>query len=89
MTTADRAIQPPAPRFSVWSPVVAVLGALVANYSPGWLAASVWALAVLCALPFAKFRLVVPLALLAWAAGWLVSFMLRLTEGVIVGLFVK
>jgi hypothetical protein len=78
----------PSPSFSAWSPLVAIPGALVAEYLPGWITAVVWAIAVLCALPFRRFRLVVPLALLTWAAGWLASFVLRLTEGGIVGLFI-
>jgi hypothetical protein len=91
MTTSDHGVAQPlasAPGFSAWSPLVAVLGALIAESSPGWVTTLVWAIAVLCALPFRRFRLVVPLALLTWAAGWLVSFVLRLTEAGLIGLFV-
>ncbi|WIM87397.1 hypothetical protein PT015_21555 [Candidatus Mycobacterium wuenschmannii] len=75
------------PTFSAWSPVVAVVGALVASLAPGWVTLIVWGLAVVCALPFARFRLVVPLALLTWAGGWLASFAVRLTESGLVGQF--
>jgi hypothetical protein len=77
-----------APRFSAWSPLVAVAGAAVAGSSPGWVIALVWGLAVLCALPFTRFRLVVPLALLTWSAGWLAAVVVRLVESGFVGLFV-
>jgi hypothetical protein len=86
MTTTDHN---PAPSFSAWSPPVAVVGALVAESSPGWVTALVWGLAVVCALPVARFRLVVPLALLTWVAGWLASFVLRLIESAVVGLFLR
>lgn len=88
-TDHDAMQSSPVPGFSAWSPVVAVLGALVAEFSPGWVTALIWGSAVVCALPFKKFRLVVPLALLTWTVGWLVAFMLRLTESGIVGLMVK
>jgi hypothetical protein len=78
----------PAPLFSVWSPIVAVVGAQVAYSSPGWLIAVVWALGVLCALPFKRFRAVVPIALLTWSAGWLAALLLSFAEAGIVGLFV-
>jgi hypothetical protein len=78
----------PAP-FSVWSPATAVVGAAVAYSAPGWVTALVWSVAVLCALPFRRFRAVVPMALLAWSAGWLAAFALSLGEAGIVGLFVK
>jgi hypothetical protein len=78
----------PAPLFSVWSPVVAILGAVVAYSAPGWLVAAVWTLGVLCALPFERFRAVVPLALLTWSAGWLAALLLSFAEAGIVGLFV-
>jgi hypothetical protein len=78
----------PAPSFSVWSPIVAVVGAQVAYSSPGWLIAVVWALGVLCALPFKRFRAVVPMALLTWSAGWLAALLLSFAEAGIVGLFV-
>jgi hypothetical protein len=77
----------PAPWFSVWSPVVAVIGAQVADSSPGWVTALVWTLGVLCALPFKRFRAVVPMALLTWSAGWLAALLLTLTEAEIVALF--
>jgi hypothetical protein len=80
-TDHDAFQRSPAPQFSAWSPVVAVVGALIAESSPGWVTALTWVLGVLCALPFKKFRAVVPLALLTWTAGWLVSFVLGLTEG--------
>ncbi len=91
MTTTDRNTThpPPAPGFSVWSPIVAVAGAVVAESSPGWVTALVWGLAVLCALPFRVFRLVVPLALLTWSGGWVTAFVLRLAESGLVGLLVK
>jgi hypothetical protein len=90
MSTLDHdAIQSsPAPGFSAWSPLVAVVGALVAEFAPSWVTALVWAIAVLCAIPFRRFRLVVPLALLTWAAGWLVSTILRFTIAGFIGLFV-
>jgi hypothetical protein len=78
----------PTPSFSVWSPIVAVVGAQVANSSPGWLIVVVWALGVLCALPFKRFRAVVPMALLTWSAGWLAALLLSFAEAGIVGLFV-
>ncbi|HYX99031.1 MAG TPA: hypothetical protein VE908_05690 [Mycobacterium sp.] len=78
----------PAPFFSIWSPVVAVVGAVVAYSAPGWLVAVVWALVVLCALPFKRFRAVVPVALLTWSAGWLAALLLSFAEAGIVGLFV-
>ena len=80
--------QAPAPAFSVWSPIVAVVGAEVAYSAPGWLVAVVWALGVLCALPFKRFRAVVPMALLTWSAGWLAALLLSFAEAGIVGLFV-
>jgi hypothetical protein len=43
---------------------------------------------VLCALPFERFRAVVPLALLTWSAGWLAALLLSFAEAGIVGLFV-
>jgi hypothetical protein len=90
MTTDHDALQRmPSPAFSAWSPMVALLGALVAGWSPGWVTAAVWGVAVLCALPFRRFRLVVPLALLAWTAGWLASFALRLLESGVVGAFLR
>jgi hypothetical protein len=91
MTTTDRSAGSvsPTPSFSVWSPPVAVVGALVAQSSPGWVTALVWGLAVLSALPFTRFRLVVPLALTVWVAGWLASFVLRLVESGVVGLFLR
>jgi hypothetical protein len=78
----------PVPGFSIWSPIVAVAAALVAYSSPGWVTAVVWAVGVLCALPFRRFRAVVPLALLAWSAGWLAALLLRFAEAGIVGVFV-
>jgi hypothetical protein len=75
------------PRFSAWSPVVAIVGAFVAESLPLWVTAVVWALGVLCALPFKRFRVVVPMALLTWSAGWLVALMLTFGEAGIVGLF--
>lgn len=78
----------PAPVFSVWSPVVAVVGAVVAYSAPGWLIGLVWTLGVLCALPFKRFRAVVPMALLTWSAGWLAALLLSFAEAGIVGLFV-
>jgi hypothetical protein len=92
MTTSgqDVALPPkPAPWFSVWSPLVAVIGGEVADSSPGWVIALVWALAVVFALPFERFRAVVPMALLTWSAGWLAALLLSLTEAGIVGLFVR
>jgi hypothetical protein len=56
--------------------------------SPGWLITLVWALGVLCALPFKRFRAVVPMALLTWSAGWLAALLLSFAEAGIVGLFV-
>jgi hypothetical protein len=50
--------------------------------------ALVWALGVACALPFKRFRAVVPMALLTWSAGWLAALILSLTEAGFVGLFV-
>ena len=79
----------PAPGFSAWSPIVAVVGALVAEFAPGWVTALVWAAAVVCAIPFRRLRLVVPLALVTWTAGWMVSLILRFTESEIVGFFVR
>ena len=84
---ATRSIAP-APLFSIWSPVVAVLGAVVAYSAPGWVIAVVWILGVLCALPFKRFRAIVPLALLTWSAGWLAALLLSFAEAGIVGLFV-
>jgi len=84
---ADRGVSQPAPPFSAWSPLVAVIGALVAESSPGWVTAVVWGLAVVCSLPFRRFRMVVPCALVTWSAGWLVSFAVRLSEAGLVGLF--
>lgn len=78
----------PAPLFSVWSPIVAVVGAEVAYSAPSWLIAVVWAVGVLCALPFKRFRAVVPMALLTWSAGWLAGLLLSFAEAGIVGLFV-
>jgi hypothetical protein len=86
--TADREVIQSAPPFSAWSPLVAVIGALIAGSSPGWVTAAAWGLAVVCSLPFRKFRMVVPCALVTWAAGWLVSFVVRLTEAGLIGLFV-
>ncbi|UMB68830.1 hypothetical protein [Mycobacterium paraterrae] len=85
---ADREVAQSAPRFSAWSPLVAVMGALIAGSSPGWVTAAAWGLAVVCSLPFRRFRMVVPCALVAWAAGWLASFAVRLTEAGLIGLFV-
>ncbi|WP_292976475.1 hypothetical protein [Mycobacterium sp.] len=76
-----------APSYSAWSPAVAIAGALVAQSVPGWVTLIAWGLAVVCALPFVRFRLVVPLALLTWAAGWLTSFAVRIGESGVVGLF--
>lgn len=78
----------PAPLFSGWSPAVAIVGAVVAYSAPGWAVAVVWTLGVLCALPFKRFRAVVPLALLTWSAGWLAALLLSFAEAGIVGLFV-
>lgn len=91
MTTNDRdAVQSsPLPWFSAWSPLIAVAGALSTEISPGWLVVLVWVVGVLCALPFKKFRLVVPLALVTWLAGWLVSLVFLFTEMRIVGLFIS
>jgi hypothetical protein len=50
--------------------------------------ALVWALAVLFAMPFKRFRAVVPMALLTWSAGWLAAIILSFAEAAIVGLFV-
>jgi hypothetical protein len=88
--TDPNASQPmaPAPLFSVWSPIVAVVGAEVAYSAPGWLIAVVWAVGVACALPFKRFRAVVPMALLTWSAGWLAALLLSFAEAGIVGLFV-
>jgi hypothetical protein len=77
-----------APWFSVWSPLIAILGAAVTYSAPGWVTALVWTVAVLCALPFARLRGVVPMALLTWSVGWLAAFVLSLGEAGIVGLFV-
>jgi hypothetical protein len=89
MTSTDHSAtqSSPAPRFSPWSPPVAVIGAFIAESAPGWLTALVWALLVLCALPFKKFRAVVPFALFTWCAGWLAAFVLTLAEGELVGFF--
>jgi hypothetical protein len=78
----------PTPWFSVWSPLTAIVGAAVAYSAPGWVTALVWTVGVLCALPFRRFRAVVPMALLTWSAGWLAAFVLSLGEAGIVGLFV-
>lgn len=55
-------------------------------FLPGWVVALVCAVGVLCALPFRPFRMVVPLALLTWGAGWLVSTILRFASAEIVAL---
>jgi hypothetical protein len=78
----------PAPWFSAWSPAIAAIGALVAGFAPGWVTALVWALGVLCALPFPRLRPVVPMALVTWTAGWLAAFLVTVAESGIVGLFV-
>lgn len=83
MTTAER--PPPAPRFTAWSPIVAGAADLTASFLPGWITALVWVLGVVCALPFWKFRAVVPWALLTWSVAWLLSVILILTESAIVG----
>jgi hypothetical protein len=91
MTNSDHhPTQPPAlaPRFSGWSPVVALIGASVADSVPGWVTALVWTLGVLFAMPFKRFRAVVPMALLTWSAGWLAALILSFAEAAIVGLFV-
>jgi hypothetical protein len=78
----------PAPLFSVWSPIVAIAGAQVAYSSPGWVIALVWGIGMLCALPFRRFRRIVPMALLTWSAGWLAALLLSFVEAGIVGLFI-
>lgn len=85
--TADRDVPQSTPFFWAWSPLVAVIGAFIAGSSPGWVTAAAWGLAVVCALPFRMFRMVVPCALVSWAAGWLVSFVIRLSEAGFIGLF--
>jgi hypothetical protein len=78
----------PAPRFSIWSPLVAGAAELSTTFLPGWIAALVCAAAVLCAIPFRQLRVVVPLALLTWGAGWLLSTIFRFTAAGLIGLLV-
>jgi hypothetical protein len=78
----------PAPRFSIWSPLVAGAAELSTTFLPGWVTALVFAVGVLCAFPFRQLRVVVPLALLTWGAGWFLSTIFRFTAAGIVGLLV-
>jgi hypothetical protein len=78
---------PPAPPFSAWSPVFAGALDLSFTFLPGWVVALICAVGVLCALPFRSFRAVVPLALLAWGAGWLLSTIFRFSAAEVIGLF--
>lgn len=92
MTTTDHdAVRPsPTPKFSVWSPVVACVADISTSFSPGWVVALTWAVGVLCALAFKRLRLVVPLALVTWGAGWLlyyILFILLIAESRLVGPF--
>jgi hypothetical protein len=86
-TGHDTSPATPTPRFSVWSPLIAGAVDLSTTYFPGWIAASLCAVGVLCALPFRRLRVVAPLAMLVWGAGWLAALILRLTGAGIVGLF--
>jgi hypothetical protein len=89
MTTNQDVVLPsPAPRFSAWSPAVAGAFDLSFTFLPGWVVALIWAVGVLCAFPFRRFRVVVPLALLTWGAGWLASTIFRFTAAGFIGLFV-
>jgi type III secretory pathway component EscS len=87
-TNQSVAIRPPAPRFSAWSPLIAGLADLIASSFPGWIVALMWAAGVVSALPFRQFRMVVPLAILALAAGWLVATLLSFSVAQAVGAFV-
>ncbi len=76
----------PAPRFSAWSPVVAGLADFSTSVLTGWAVAATWALAVLCAIPFKRFRLVVPLALGTWGVGMLFYYAIMFTVMTLLGL---
>jgi hypothetical protein len=90
MTTSDQrvAVGPQAPRFSAWSPLIAGVADLIASSCPGWVTALAWAAGVLVALPFRQFRVVVPMAILAFAAGWFAAMVLSFSVAQAVGLFV-
>lgn len=78
----------PTPRFSVWSPLIAGAVDLSTTYLPGWVAAVLCIVGVLCSLPFRRLRAVVPLAILLWGAGWVAALVLRLTGAGVIGLFI-
>jgi hypothetical protein len=86
MTTIERPTA--APRFTAWSPVIAGAAELSASFLPGWVTALICAIGVLCALPFRRFRAVVPWALVTVAVGWLISVLVTLAEATMVGFFV-
>jgi hypothetical protein len=62
------------PRFTGWSPVIVGAASLAALLLPTWLCVVLWVVGLLCALPFGRFRLVVPCALATFAAGYFVSW---------------
>ena len=59
--------------------MVAGVAEFSTSFLPAWAVASVLASVVLCALPFSRFRLVVPLALVTWGVGWVLYFYLLAT----------
>jgi hypothetical protein len=75
------------PRFTAWSPVIAGAAKLSASFLPGWVTALICATGALCALPFRRFRAVVPWALVTVAVGWLISVLVTLAEATMVGFF--
>jgi hypothetical protein len=67
------------PRFSGWSPAIVGAASLAALLLPAWVCAVIWVVGLLGALPFGRFRLVVPCALAAFALGWLINWFVLLT----------
>ncbi len=85
-TPPTRTRAAPAPPFSAWSPVVAGLAAFSTSVLQAWMVAAAWVLVVVCALPFKRFRLVVPLAIGTWAVGTLCYYAIMFTVMMSLGL---